>query len=243
MQFAVGGGRTTEPEATRQQAAFGFLRGLVDVGLNSINDIAEARAPIDRHLDELPPDDVRMDALDIVHRAVPNGDQLGRLWPGLTDVATLKVTAKHDMRIFVQHTALVDMGKSPVVVALIYELLQRARRVILVRTVHPAKRRVQDSDVEVPLHGRRIGSGQVFRHCLHSKALPVQGDALVVELERLRLSIAEHLHVVGQRELFGDLALSVMIAVKNEHWNIHCAQTTHLPHEKRPVWKSRQSPS
>lgn len=127
MQFAVGGGRTTEPDATRQQAAVGFLRGLVDVGLNLIYDIAEARAPIDGQLDKRPPDDVRMDALDIVDRAIPNCDQLGRLWPGLTDVATLKVTAKYDVRIFVQHTALVDMGKSPVVVALVYEFLQRTQ--------------------------------------------------------------------------------------------------------------------
>ena len=81
--------------------------------------------------------------------AVDDIDDGRALGAALAHMATLEVAGKHDVRVGVQHRALVDVPKRPIVVSVPGELLERAGRIVVVVGV-AAKTRVQQADVREP---------------------------------------------------------------------------------------------
>ena len=77
-----------------------------------------------------------------------------RLWTALPDMAALKIAAKGDMRPLVQDGSRVNMRERPVIVALVDQVLDSARRIIGM-AAHAAQPGVKHTDIEAA----RIGDG------------------------------------------------------------------------------------
>ena len=85
---------------------------------------------------------------------------------------TLKVSGEDDVRVLVQHGALMDMAQGPIVVASRDELLQATGGVVVVVGV-AAKARVQQANVDQIRYGRGIAGCQIVGDRARGEALPV----------------------------------------------------------------------
>ena len=114
----------------------------------------------------------RRNLLDL---AVLDRDKRCAFRTAFADVPALKIAAEGDMRPLVQDGGLVHMRERPIVVALVDQVLDGARRIVGV-AAHAAQTGVKDTDVEAASHGRRISGDEVVRDVALPEALAVQGD-------------------------------------------------------------------
>src|ERR1051325_9985401 len=100
-------------------------------------------------------------------------------------MAALQVAAENDMRILVQNAGLMHMRQRPIIVTLVHELIETARRVILVRSIHASEGGMQHADVEAAFERRGISRREIVCCRRHSEALAMQRDAAFFQLKRL----------------------------------------------------------
>ena len=98
----------------------------------------------------------------------------------------LQIAAEHNMRPFVKHRGLMHVRQRPVVVSLVDEVIDGARRIVGV-AAHSAETGMKNTDVEQMLDRRRIGGDQIVGDVTLAEALAVQCHAVVLELESLGL--------------------------------------------------------
>ena len=91
------------------------------------------------------------------------------------------------MRPFVQNAALMHVAESPVVIALVDEVLECAGRIVGVVS-HTAESRMKYADVERVLHRQWIVRDQILGHVAPREALAVKRHSEFCEREGLGLS-------------------------------------------------------
>jgi hypothetical protein len=126
-----------------------------------------------------------------------------------------------------------NVAQRPVVVATAAQALERARRVVGVPRP-PVERGVEQPDVEAIRRARRIVRTQVLRNAPASEALPVDRDAVGLELDRRRPLAREMRHVGRQRELTRDPTGRVVIARHEEDRDPRLLETPDLAYEEEP---------
>ena len=131
-------------------------------------------------------------------KIIPDGHKARRFRPGLVDVPALRHARHHHaMPRIAMHGATMDMAERPIAEAVIEQIRQPARRVIVMtgRTVEAG---VHQVDIDRPLHRRPIARQQALRRLPLAKADAMdqhrQGDA------------------VGQAQFTGDARLGIVIA-------------------------------
>ena len=96
----------------------------------------------------------------------------------------------------------------------------------------PPKAGVQDADVETARNRRRISRDEIVCDVALPEALAVQRDIQMRQAEGLGLARRKHADIGRQRELAGDLAFGIVIAVKKEDGNSDLRQPAHLLDEE-----------
>ncbi len=77
-----------------------------------------------------PADDIRLDGSKVGNLAILYGDKAGAFRTGLADMAALQVAAEDNVRVAVKHVTLMHMRERPIIVPLVDEIIEAARRVI-----------------------------------------------------------------------------------------------------------------
>ena len=214
VQAGVQRAAPLQMQAAGEQAALGpgrdgCLQRRADRVVNSCHVVEIG----DIGLDVLPADDVVGPRVHRDHVAAVDRHRHRPLRARLADVAALQISRKDDVRAFVQDLALMDMAQRPIVVARIHQIGKGAGRVVRMPAL-AAEAGVQDPDVEIAGERRRVGLGEVLIDVAPGKALAMQRDRKVGMVESLGRFGAKGLHVAGQREVAGDLALGVVVAVQ-----------------------------
>ena len=93
--------------------------------------------------------------------------------------------------------------------------------------------RVQDADVEAIGHGRRVIGGQVLFGFRVAETPPVQDDAKGLDRLGFGFPRRKHGYVVGERQLLGQLALGIVVAVGDKHRDFLPLQPPHFSGEKQ----------
>ena len=119
--------------------------------------------------------------------AVGDIDQNRAFGAGFADAAALEIAGIDDPRISRDHLMRVDMAQRPVIVIFGAQVVEAARRVIMVAGAS-VKGGVQHADIEPAGFRRRIGAGDVFVFGAMGKAAAVQGDAQVGQFECMGLA-------------------------------------------------------
>ena len=147
-------------------------------------------------------------------------------------MAALKIAAKCDTRPLVQNCGLVNMGQRPVIVSLVDQVFDGARRIIEM-AAHAAQPRVQDTYIEVT--GRRgwISGDEVLRDVALPEALAVECNGVLLQKNCFRTSCRKHTNVRREDKAARDLTFGVMIAVEQEDRDSDLSETAHLPDEKK----------
>ena len=165
--------------------------------------------------------------------AVVDRNQRAAFGARLADVASLHVAGKDYPWFFAENLPGVHVAQGPVVVLFGAKAVECAGGVVFV----PLATRgagVQQTDIEHARYGGRIVGRKIRGNCRSSEALAVDRDAQLVEHDRFRFAVREHVDVVGQRQRAGHLVRGVVVAGDYEHANPGLAQLGHLGHEEQP---------
>ena len=160
------------------------------------------------------------------HLAVDDIDNSRALRTALAHVATLKVAGEDDVRVGVQHCALVDVPERPIVVSVPGELLERAGRIVVVVGV-AAKARVQQADVREPRDRSGVSGGEVFGHRPGREALAVNGHSEVVEHDAFGPVVTQDVDA-RQLQVARDHAGGVVVAADHHNLDALLSQTREL---------------
>jgi hypothetical protein len=159
--------------------------------------------------------------------------QGGALRPLLVDVAPLQIARKHHPgRMPVQLAPQMDMPQRPVIVAVRGELLDRAGGVAAVVGVLGGG--VQQPDIDLARHRRRVGERQVVGDRLVREALPMDHHRQPRHLEAMRPVRIEQGGTLGPGQLPGEHALCVMVAADGIDRNPRPREPPELPHQEVP---------
>jgi len=133
---------------------------------------------------------------------------------------TLKVSGIDNPGIARKDSPLVDVPERPVVISSRHQIFQLAGRVVVVVSVS-RQRRVQNSDVDVPLEWGWVGRSKVFCDWTWLEALAVDCDAhwQIVEADRLWLSVTQYPCVPRQIQGAGNLVVGVVITLLDDDAN------------------------
>ncbi len=85
---------------------------------------------IRRHQQVGPSNNIDIERRNLIDLAVLDRNKRCALGTALPDMSALKIATDCDMRPLVQNCGLVDMGQRPVIVALVDQILDGARRII-----------------------------------------------------------------------------------------------------------------
>ena len=195
-----------------------------------VDGLAEARnvRRLDRY--DRPPHDIAGYGRQLHDLAAFHRNQGSPLGSGLPYVAPLQVPGEDDVGSLMKHCGLMHVAQRPVVVALVDQIGEGARRVV-VMAAHAAEPRVQDADVERSGDGLRISQGQIVDDGALPEALPVEDDAQIVDSRGFGSSRSEDMDVVRQGQAAGDLALGIMVAMEQVDRNAGLVETAHLADE------------
>ena len=164
---------------------------------------------------------------------VQQRSQVTTLGAGFADVPSLDVAGIDDVRIGADDRALVNVSQRPVVVSLVPQTRERAGGVAIV-AFRPLDAGVQQADVEVPAHGRRIIPRQILGHGPGREPLTVDHDPEVLQAVRLRLLGTQHRDVRRKPQRPGHPVGRVVVARNHEDPDPGLVQPGHLLDEVKP---------
>ena len=185
---------------------------------------------IDAHAPEF--GDAGQPLLDRNAAAVVDGDQGGRLWPGLVDVAPLRIARHHDRCAVLIDRPLVDVAERPIRNARPVQVCESAGRVTVMRG-RAAKACMQHADVDGAGHRLAELREQALGRMFLGEAHPVDRDVERSRREPHGLGAAgKHRDRLRQRQLAGDARLGVMVAADDEGRDLGFVQPSKLIGEK-----------
>ena len=91
---------------------------------------------------------------------------------------------------------------------------------------------VQHADIEPARQRRRVGAGQIVHRGGLLVAAAMQGHPQGINPEGAGFAGVKRVHVGGQRELFGHLAVGIVVAKQQVHRDVCQIQAAHLPAKK-----------
>jgi hypothetical protein len=141
-------GTANEFDSAGEEPAGSVVRdGIFYSAADSVNQFAGMGSTlcIDRNMH--PSDDVDLDPRNLLDRAVLHRHQRRAFDTIFTDVAALKVAAKHDVRVTMKYRTLMNMRERPVFISLVDKITEAARCVVGV-TVHSSESCMKNANVE-----------------------------------------------------------------------------------------------
>jgi hypothetical protein len=149
------------------------------------------------------------------------------LGAGLANVAPLRVARVDDVRVLTAHRRLMDVTECPIVMTGSSKLVEAAGRVRGMTRV-TIERGVENGKVETPGHRPTVFSSDVVGRLDVLVAAAVDGNAKVGKINRLAAPIRERVNAFRHREVTGDAAAGVVIAVGDERANAGARQASEL---------------
>src|SRR5438046_975163 len=107
------------------------------------------------------------------------------------------------MRILVQDGFLVNVTKSPIIVSLRDQVIERTRRIIRMSAL-AAHAGVENADIEGAIKRLRVSDGKIVGNVALPEALAVKRNAKFLKRERLRLARGKHVDTLGHGQTPGD---------------------------------------
>ncbi len=105
-----------------------------------------------------------------------------------------------------------NMGQRPVVVSLVDQVLDGARRIIGMAP-HAAQPGVQDTDIEATRRRGRISGDEVLGDIALPEALAVECNGIVLQQKRFRPPCRKHTNVRREDKASRNLTFGVVIAI------------------------------
>src|SRR4051812_37505537 len=112
-----------------------------------------------------------------------------------------------------------DMAQRPIVIAVIDELLDRARRIERVIALAALTRGMKHADIEVAGNRGRIVPGDILRHVTLWKAAAMDRHLQRLDGNRLSLLAVEDMDIGRHGEFGGEPIFGIMIAKDQEGLN------------------------
>src|SRR6266536_285451 len=187
---------------------------------------------IRRHQQVGPSNNIDIERRNLIDLAVLDRNKRCALGTALPDMSALKIATECDMRPLVQNCGLVDMGHRPVIVALVDQILDGARRIIKMAS-HATQPRVQDTDIEATGRRQRISGDEVLSYVALPETLAVECNGIALQQKCCRASRRKDMDVRREDEAARDLTFRVMIAVEQEHRSSSLREPAHLPDEEQ----------
>ena len=166
-----------------------------------------------------------------------DGCALGSRFPR---AASLQIAGIDDVRIGVQHRAAVDMAQRPIVIAMIDELLDRARRIGRVIALAALAGGMQHADIEVARNRGRIISGDILGHVTLREAATMHRHLQRFDGNRLSAFAVEDMDIGRHGELGSEAIFGIMIAEDHEHLDSGLLEAPHLVDEEESGLKIAQ---
>ena len=207
--------------------------GAFDRGSHTVRCLRHSRTSVNRNSQSGPTHDFTGNWMCLSKFAILDCNEVCALGASLLDVAPLEIAGEDHVRSLVENRCLMHVTERPVIVSLVDEVIERAGSIVCVasRTAQP---RMKHAEVEHARNGIRVSWHQVVGDISLPEALTVECDAEFFKLERLGLPRGKCLHVLGENETTGDLALCIMVAVEQEDVNTGCCESAHLSNKEKP---------